>query len=325
MTSAISKAFSLTPLSVGAEVVGLKLEFPMNEDTKRQLYAAWLDYGILIFRNVGSIDAHIALSQVFGELEIHPFPEARARENPLFIEIGGEKQLPAFVFDESDLRVNRIPWHRDTAYTPGICKGAVLRMLEVPPVHGETLFADTAIAYDELPEDVKHRLAGLEYKASLRLGIINQTRPGALWRTARAATAEEDPRGVRRQLYDNEAEARYPPVIQPAVLIHPESDRRCIFLSPTYVDYFLGMEQAESDALLRFLVEHTTQPRYVYKHKWCVDDAILWDNRRFMHAAVGNRVEDRRRGLRTTLAGALNTGRYFEDTAATPGAPALVD
>jgi taurine dioxygenase len=83
------------------------------------------------------------------------------------------------------------------------------------------------------------------------------------------------------------------------------------------------MSQSESDALLRYLVDHMTRPRYVYKHRWCVDDAILWDNRRFMHAAVGNRLGDRRRGLRTTLAGQLNTGRYFEETAS--GARALVD
>jgi taurine dioxygenase len=316
--------FEILPLTVGAEIVGLDIDCPIDEKTRRELYAAWLDFGILLFKNVGSAEKHIELSRCFGDLEIHPFPEARAQENPLFIEIGGSKELPAFVYDDVDLRVNRIPWHRDTAYTPGICKGAMLRMLEVPPVEGETLFADTAMAYDELPADVKTHLAGLEYKARLRLGTINQTRPGALWKTARAATAEEDPRGFGKQLYDMAAEARYPPVVHPAVLTHPESGRKCIFLSPTYVDYFLGLSQSESDALLGYLVDHMTSPRYVYKHKWTVDDAILWDNRRFMHAAVGNRLGHRRRGLRTTLAGQLNTGRYFEDATA-PGAPALVD
>lgn len=317
--------FDILPMSVGAEIVGLDIECPMDDEMGRRLYAAWLDFGILVFRNVASTEKHIELSRCFGELEIHPFPEARAKENPLFIEIGGAKEMPAFVYDEVDLRVNRIPWHRDTAYTPAICKGAMLRMLEVPPVEGETLFADTAKAYDELPADVKHRLEGLEYKASLRLGILNQSRPGALWRAARPATAEEDPRGFGKKLYDEEAEARYPPVVHPAVLTHPESGRQCIFLSPTYVDYFLGLSQSESDALLRYLVDHMTRPRYVYKHKWSVDDAILWDNRRFMHAAVGNRLGDRRRGLRTTLAGQLNTGRYFAEVTAQRGAPTLVD
>lgn len=300
-------------MAVGAEIVGLDIDRPMDEEMKRRLYAAWLDHGILLFKEVASVEGHIALSRCFGELEIHPFPEARARENPLFIEIGGEKEMPAFVYDEVDLRVNRIPWHRDTAYTPNICKGAMLRMLEVPAVEGETLFADTAMAYDELPPDVKSRLQGLEYKATLRLGALDQTRPGALWKTARAATAAEDPSGSGKQLYDAGAQARYPPVVHPAVLVHPESGRKCIFLSPTYVDYFVGLDPSESDALLAYLVGHTTQPRYVYKHKWSVDDAILWDNRRFMHAAVGNRLGHRRRGLRTTLAGQLKTGRYFQD------------
>ena len=62
--------------------------------------------------------------------------------------------VPVFVFDEGDIRVNRLPWHRDNAYMPTICEGAMLRMLEVSPAAGETLFADTALAYDELSSEV---------------------------------------------------------------------------------------------------------------------------------------------------------------------------
>jgi taurine dioxygenase len=319
------RELEVVPMPVGAEVTGLRFETPIPDPVKQALYAAWLEFGILVFRNVDSADRHIELSRCFGELEIHPFPEARAAEDPLFIEIGGAKQAPALMYDETDLRVNRIPWHRDTAYTPGICKGAILRMLETPPVEGETLFADTAMAYDDLPEDMKARLERLEYKATLRLGNLDQTRPGALWKTAREPTPQEDPHHAPQRIYGAEAVARYPSVIHPAVLTHPESGRKCIFLSPTYVDAFLGMTQAQSDALLVRLVEHQTQPRYVYKHHWAPNDAILWDNRRFMHAAVGNRPGDRRRGLRTTLAGQLYTGRYYEETSTPPAGPALVD
>jgi taurine dioxygenase len=113
--------------------------------------------------------------------------------------------------------------------------------------------------------------------------------------------------------------------VHPAVLVHPESGRKCIFLSPTYVDFFLGMSQSESDELLQYLVRHMVQARYVYKHHWSVNDAIVWDNRRMMHAAVGNKPGDRRRGLRTTLAGQLRTGRYFEESATAPASPVLAD
>jgi taurine dioxygenase len=317
--------FSIRRMPVGAEIVGLPAGSESDSDIKSALYKAWLDHGILLFTNVASAAQHLALSRCFGELEIHPFPEARAEEDPLFIELGGKKTTPAFLYDGVELRVNRIPWHRDTAYTPDICKGAMLRMLEVPSVEGETLFADTAMAYDDLSADVKTRLERLEYKATLRLGTLDQTRPGALWKVAREATQEEAPDGGGKQIYGSTAQSRYPPVVHPAVLVHPESGRQCIFLSPTYVDCFLGMEQSESDELLEYLVEHMIQPRYVYKHRWSVNDAIVWDNRRMMHAAVGNKIGDRRRGLRTTLAGQLRTGRYYERSATAFKGPALVD
>jgi len=180
------------------------------------------------------------------------------------------------------------------------------------------------MAYDDLPLDVKARLEKLEYKASLRLGTLDQTRTGALWTTAREATPEEDPGGSHRVAYDSTAQSRYPSVVQPALLTHPESGRKCIFLSPTYVDQFLGLEQSDSDELLRYLVAHMVAPHYVYIHHWSVNDAIVWDNRRMMHAAVGNKLGDRRRGLRTTLAGQLRTGRYFNETAK-PAGSGLVD
>lgn len=114
-------------------------------------------------------------------------------------------------------------------------------------------------------------------------------------------------------------------MVHPAVLVHPESGRKCIFLSPTYIDHFLSMAPSASDALLRYLVEHMVQPRYVYKHHWSVNDAIVWDNRRMMHAAVGNEPGDRRRGLRTTLAGQLRAGRFFDESATSAKGPVLVD
>ena len=75
------------------------------------------------------------------------------------------------------------------------------------------------------------------------------------------------------------------------------------------------MSQEESDALLRELCDHMLQPKYIYKHRWSPNEAILWDNRRMMHAGMGNKIDQRRYGLRTTLAGAIRVGRYYEDGA----------
>jgi taurine dioxygenase len=313
MKSMSDTSFSVVAMPVGAEIVGLAPGAEQNPATQRALYAAWLKHGILLFRGVDSVERHLAISRCFGELEIHPVPEVRHAENEYLIELGGAKRMGAYVFDDG-MRINRIAWHRDTAYTPDICKGAMLRMLEVPAYEGETLLADTAMAWDELPADLKRRLEGLEFKATLRTDpLVVQGHPGAVWKSVRQATDEEDPEGAGRRSRNTTIDQRYPSVIHPAVLTHPESGRKCLFLSPTYVDFFLGLEAGESNGLLQSLVDHMLQPRFVYRHRWSVDDAIVWDNRRFMHAGLGNRPDQPRYGHRTTLAGPLRTGRYFDE------------
>ncbi len=316
--------FSIRPLPVGAEVVGLAAGSEEDPEVRAALHAAWLEHGFLVFRNVDTPEQHLALSESFGELEIHPLVEARAKEDERFVEIGGNKTLPAYVFDGAELRVNRLPWHRDTAFTPDVCKGAMLRMLEVPEEGGETLIADTAMAYDALPAELKERLDSLEYTTTMRISLLDKTRPGALWKSVREATPEEDPDYDSRIRYDfAAAAARYPSVVHPVVIAHPDTGRKLIFLSPTDADGFLGMDQAASDALLEQLVEHMVQPRFVYTHHWHVNEAIVWDNRRVIHAALGNKLDGaRRRGLRTTLATQFRPGRYF-DPAAPDTAPVL--
>lgn len=299
---------TVRPMNVGAEILGLV--DPEDPAVRSALYQAWMEYGILLFKNVNSVDQHFALSRCFGELEMHPLEKVRAKEHPYFMPVGNEIQS-FYVYDEVEIKTGTVPWHRDTAYTPRIAKGAMLRMLETPPTGGETLFCDTARAYDELPDSVKERLDGLEYKATLKRAPMDQPRAGAIWTTVRPLTEQEHARyGIEKR--DRSGAPGLPPVVHPAVAVHPDSGRTCLFLSPKEFDFFLGMEKSESDELFEYLVGHLLQDRYVYKHRWEVNDAMVWDNRRFMHAAVGNRLGDSRRGLRTTLAGDLEIGRVYE-------------
>jgi taurine dioxygenase len=309
--------FTITPLKpVGAEVTGLGGIEHFDTGTARALNEAWFEYGILLFRGIATNAAHIALSRCFGELEVHPLPELRAPENPLFFPLGGER-VAAMVFDEKDVLVNRIPWHRDTAYTPTMCMGSMLRMVEVPDEEGETLLGDTAAAYDALPAAMKQRLEGLEFHATISNGAVEHTGAGAWWSTVRDARDDEFPEGIvafRPGAYPDKS--RFPPVIMPAVFTHPESGRKCLFISPMNIDYFLGMDRAESDRLIAELAAHMTSERFVYKHRWSLNDAVIWDNRRFIHAAFGNRPGASRRGLRTTLATRIEVARYADSAAA---------
>jgi taurine dioxygenase len=107
----------------------------------------------------------------------------------------------------------------------------------------------------------------------------------------RRATEAEDPGGRASGLHDEAIPQRYPSVVQPVVFRHPQSGRNCLLLSPSIIDRFLGMEEDESRALLGDLMAHMLQPKYVYRHHWRANDAILWDNIRFMHAAPGHRID----------------------------------
>jgi len=197
-------------------------------------------------------------------------------------------------------------------------------MVEVPDEQGETLLGDTAAAYDALPEAMKCRLEGLEFHATISNGAVEHPGVGAWWSTVRDARDDEFPANMvpfRPGAYPDKS--RFPPVIMPAVFTHPESGRKCLFISPMNIDYFLGMDRAESDALVAELVAHMTSERFVYKHRWSVNDAVIWDNRRFIHAAFGNRPGATRRGLRTTLSTRIEVARYADD-AAVPAAMATM-
>jgi taurine dioxygenase len=311
-------------MAVGAEILGLVPGAEREQAVAEMLRAAWLEHGILLFRDVASIDQHLALSRVFGELELHPYPELRSSLHPLLIELGGVKRAPAYVYDERELRVNRIPWHRDSAFTPDVCKGAMLRMVTPAREDGETFFADTAAAYDDLPAAMRRRLDGLDYVATLKLEYLDRPPAGALWSTMRRATEAEDPGGRASGLHDEAIPTRYPAVVQPVVFPHPQTGRRCLLLSPSIIDGFVGLGEEESRALLAELMVHMLQPKYLYRHQWRANDALLWDNIRFMHAAPGHRIDDQRFGLRTTLAGGVHTGRYLNADAA-PVSPDFAD
>ena len=304
-------AFTIKPMNVGAEIFGLDLSRPIDESARLALYRAWLDHGLLIFRetNAGAAE-HVALSRCFGILEQHPVPELWANGDPYLIELGRRHFGQAYVYNGDELRLGRFGWHRDTAYTPDICKGAILRMERIPPEDGETLFADSALAYDALPSAIKERIEDLEFKATIRTSNLDIT-SGTVWKTVRAASKEEH--DGMDAVNNAGTAARYPSVIHPMVITHPESGRKCIYVSPQQLDHVIGLPQNESDQLLEYIVAHVTDERFRHTHSWRPGDMILWDNRRFLHATLGYHPKYERTGYRTTLAGPLKTGRYFHD------------
>ncbi|MCR9096268.1 MAG: TauD/TfdA family dioxygenase [bacterium] len=303
-------AFEISPLDhIGAEIVGLDIQ-AMTDEVKRDLYATWLEYGVLLFREAASDpETHVKLAKVFGELEIHPVKSLLVPGNDELIFLGGHgKNSGGARVMDGDVRIGQVYWHQDTAYTPDICRGSMLRMIEPSKRAGGTTWADTAKAYEALPKDLAERIATLE---TLQCYTDMPRRTwGMPGHELRYATPEEGPQ--------SEVEVPdFPHVAHPMVVTHPESGKRALLLSPLGYLTILGLPEDEADDLFETIVAHTTRPEFCYEHSWAENDVVLWDNRRTLHTAEGFGVDDNRMIQRATLAGPQPTGRLFEGEAAT--------
>jgi taurine dioxygenase len=284
---------------VGAEIVGLDLDRPVDAVTRRALNDAWLEAGILLFREIGtSVERQVALSRCFGDLEVHPVESIRLPGHPEVIHLTnkGESQQMTYRFDGEPI-VGRIPWHTDLIYTTTPNRGAVLRMVEKPACGGETGWIDTALAYDALPSDKKEALAGLEG----HFGFIADLREMRFGREAEVELVD----------FGTVDYPEFPPVAHPLVWSHPESGRKSLSLSSVHLIDLVGVPRAQGDPFLQELVDHTLDGRFTYVHDWAEGDMVLWDNWRTMHRAFGTAPADQRIVHRTTIAGSHETGRLL--------------
>jgi taurine dioxygenase len=293
--------FDLKPLDgeIGVEVVGLDLASPIPDTTRRDLYDTWLDAGILVFRGIGtSAEGHLALSECFGELEVHPVESIRLRDHPTIIRLSsiGENEPIVHHLDGEPV-AGLIPWHTDLIYMTTPNRGALLRMVEKPDVGGQTGWIDTAAAYDALPEATQQQIAKLEARFDFVADICHM-------RFGR-------PENMRHGTMGTSDFPEFSPVAHPLVWTHPESGRKSLNISPVQLVDVVDMDREEGDALLEELVAHTTDGRFTYVHDWELDDIVLWDNWRTMHKAFGTPPQCGREVQRTTIKGERTTGRLL--------------
>jgi len=156
-----------------------------------------------------------------------------------------------------------------TDHSNAVCppKATVLHAVSLPDRGGDTQYVNMHRAYDELPETTKCRLTGLK-----------------------AIHVYESRYSARKMMaLSEEGRDRVPDaVVHPIVRTHPESGRKAIYINPIRIDGIVGMPEAEALSLLDDLLEHATQPRYQYRHRWHAGDLVMWDNRSLLHKANGD-------------------------------------
>ena len=277
-------ALKLRKLSypLGVEICDINVAKDVTEGSFGEIYRAFLDNGILLFRNQDiTREQHIELSRRFGELDRHDsLPRDRRQDHPELLMVTNEPKSDG---SPSDTKYTGRQWHSDMSFTTEPSLGSLLKSYAVPEVGGDTLFANMYLAYESLSAGMKKLIADLH-------GIhLSGTRKLA-----------NDNTGIDRM---QEQKKLNPPVAQPVVRVHPETGRKALYIGEK-VKRFDGMTDEESRPLIDYLVRHATKPEFVYRHQWRKNDILVWDNRCTMHQALGDFDETQLRHMeRTTVLG----------------------
>jgi alpha-ketoglutarate-dependent 2,4-dichlorophenoxyacetate dioxygenase len=294
---------TVTPLKpeFGARIEGADLRRPLTEAEFAVMDAAINRYGFLVIPGQDiDDDQQMAFAARFG-----PIDQTRAT-----VDVQKQRLKHSAMNDISNLDEkgeilaaddrrrffslgNRL-WHSDSSFKATPAKHSLLHARSIPPSGGETEFADTRGAWDALPAEMQSQLRDLVCDHSL---IYSRAQLGfAEWTEA------------ERQ--------QFAPVPQRLVRWHAESGRTALFLS-SHIGRIHGMPTPEAMMLIRDLLEHATQPRFVHTHRWAVGDVVMWDNRTSLHR--GRAYDDRRHKRDMRRVTLLDVAPTLEQEAALAG------
>jgi len=285
--------------ALGAEVTGLDLRRPLDEEAVCALRAAWLEHLVLVFPGQDlSAEQHIAFSRRFGPLDDNEAtPQYRDPAHPEILLVTN-KEVDG---KPSQTRNTGRNWHSDLSYTQRPAVASLLLCKEKPEVGGDTMFANMYLAYETLSPVLR--------------GFLD-----TLWAVHDFSLVKGVDAREPAQIAD--IKRRNPPVAHPVARIHPETGRRALYVGDR-VRQFVGMTGEESEPLLRFLVDHAVADEFVYRHRWTRGDILMWDNRCTMHVALPDFDQRQPRHMMRCSIRGERTGRLWrgEDSAAALAPP----
>ncbi len=272
---------SVTPQAApcGAIVRGVNLCQALSAAQADEVRQAWLAHQVLAFPDQPmSVDDLERFASAIGPFSPDPYFEA-IPGHPHVAQVKREADETSSIFADN--------WHSDWSFLPSPPAATLLYGDVIPPVGGDTLFADQYAAWDALPEAMKAQLLPLQGVHSARRGYSRQGRYG-----------EKDEGRSMAIRFDDSALATQ---LQPVARRHPETGRTALYVSPGYTIGIAGLPDDEAQALLAELFAHQGQERFVYRHRWQQSTLLMWDNRCLVHAATGGYQGHRRLLHRITV------------------------
>jgi taurine dioxygenase len=253
--------------AIGAEIYGVSLADAARDDGLfGEIKAALLTHKVLFLRNQDISRAdHVAFARRFGELEDHPVAGSDP-EHPGLVRIYKAPDKPNDRYENA--------WHTDATWREVPPMGCVLRCVECPPVGGDTMWANMALAYERLPEDIKFKIADLRARHSIEASF------GAAMPMAKRLALK----------------AQYPDAEHAVVRTHPETGEEILYVS-AFTTHFTNYHTPErvrygQDAvpgagqLLAYLISQAYIPEYQVRWRWQPNSMAIWDNRATQHYAV---------------------------------------
>ena len=278
-------AITVTPSgqACGASVTGLDLSRPLDPQQVAEIRAAWLEHHVLAFPDqVISDDDQERFTLAFGGFGEDPFiAPIPGRQHVIAVKRLAGETSPLFAE----------AWHSDWSFQARPPAGTCLYGITIPPVGGDTLFANQHAALDAMPQDLRARIEGKVAIHSAKKAYA----PEGSYGEGDVARRSMDIRPSR----EAEATQRHP-LIRP----HPETGRPGLFGCIGYIIGIEGMADEEAMPLLMELYRWQGQERFQYRHRWRKNTLLMWDNRSVLHAATGGYDGHDRLLHRTTIAAA---------------------
>jgi taurine dioxygenase len=283
---------------LGAEISGVDLAQPLDDNTFAQIGNAFFEHEVAFFRNQHLTPAQqIAFTRRFGVLEAHVRKESRLGGHDEIFVLSNKLDTQGKAIGAQD--AGRF-WHSDLSYKREPSKLSALYAVEVPVKDGvalgNTYFASTTAAYNALPDAMKQRLTTMRNVHSYREYRLKNY----------AAQQEDERRGIRtvqEHAPAPEQLASVPDTEMDVVRVHPVTKRKGLFINEGHTSHLTGMPRAESDKLLAELYAHITLPEFIYGHSWRAGDLLMWDNIAVQHKATFDYDPLPRLMYRTTVRG----------------------
>jgi alpha-ketoglutarate-dependent taurine dioxygenase len=194
-------------------------------------------------------------------------------------------------------------WHTDSPFLPQPPAISTLRSIQIPPFGGDTIWANSALAYATLSETMTTVLRDLKVHMSIRKGLASAQEHSPANDSAIGRLAKT--RGLTQ--YPADLQAKIDGSYHPLVRTHPVTGEKALYCDVTYTCGIEGMKDEESAPILNYLVNHITQPAFTCRLRWEKDMLVIWDNRICVHQAFNDYDGYRREMYRTTIAGEVPT------------------